>query len=68
VAQDRLAFVFPVSMAGAIEGFDSPGVRGLPFFGLQPGLAPGLEAYIQCLFTARGFQPVVVTDAFRLSC
>lgn len=60
VAQDRLAFVFPTTLAGQIEDFDSPAVRTLPFFALQTELAPGLDTYIQRLFTARGFRPATL--------
>lgn len=60
VARDRLAFVFPIDMADRITDFDSEAVRSMPFLGLQTGLAPGLESYIQRLFDSRGFRPKTI--------
>lgn len=60
VAQDRLALAVPVSLAEEITDLDSPALRRLPFFGLRPDLAPGVEAFIQRQFRLRGFQPLAL--------
>ncbi len=57
VATDRLAFVFPSRLDGAVDDFTSPSLRTLPFIALQEQMSPGLERHIQRLFAARGFQP-----------
>ncbi|MAC77301.1 MAG: hypothetical protein CML66_04475 [Rhodobacteraceae bacterium] len=59
VSRDRLAFVFPASLADRIADIDSPAVRNLPFVRLKKSVAPGFEGAVERLFAWKELNPVV---------
>lgn len=59
VAEDRLTFIYPRSLAAEVSGIDSPKVRELPFIRLERSIAPGFEGFVDRFLSAKGLSPIV---------
>lgn len=57
IAEDRLTFIYPKSMAGTISSIDSSAVRDMPFIRLERTIAPGFEGFVDRLLGSKSITP-----------